>query len=78
MLLTRVFSELLLDSDVNLIKQALIGALLIVPDLFLVASLITVLRDHVTIELEVENHMLYNIVGLEVAILVRELGRVMC
>jgi len=74
----RVLSKLFLDSDVNLIKQALVGALLIVPNFFLIASLITVLRDDVTVELEVENQMLNNIVSLEVAILIREFGGVMC
>jgi len=66
----RVLSEFLLDSDVNLVEQALVCSLLIIPDLFLITSLITVLSNNMTVKLEVEYHVLHNVISLKVAILI--------
>ena len=54
-MVTWVLAELFLDGNVDLVKQALVCSLLIVPELLLIAGLITVLSDNMTIELEVEN-----------------------
>ena len=69
-MITWVLAELFLDSDVNLVKQALISSLFVVPEFLLITGLIAVLSNNVTIKLEMEHHMLNNIVSLEVTILV--------
>jgi hypothetical protein len=70
----RVLAELLLDSDVDLVKKTLIHALLVVPKFLLVPSLIAIFRDYMAVEGKVEYQVLNNVISLVVAVLVRELG----
>jgi hypothetical protein len=54
----------------------LVRALLIVPKLLLIASLVTILRDDMAVKGEMEHQVLDDVVSLEIAVFVGELGGV--
>ena len=69
-ILTWILAKFFLDSNIDFIKETLIGSLFIIPELLLVMSLITILENNISIELEMEDHLLNHIVCLEQTILV--------
>ena len=69
MSLTWVLAKLFLDSDVDLIKKTLVSTLFVVPKLLLISSLFTVLLEDISIELEVEDHLLNHVFCLEEPVL---------
>lgn len=75
-LLTWILAKLLLNSSIDLIKESLVSSLFIIPELFLIMSLITILENNVSVKLEMENHLLNHIIGFEQAILIREFSEI--
>lgn len=74
--LTWILAKLLLNSSIDLIKESLVSSLFIIPELFLIMSLITILENNVSVKLEMENHLLNHIIGFEQAILIREFSEI--